>query len=148
MQRMHREICSRIMRHMLSPNHTEQFRSYYELQDPNKVMLYIEVVYNLLITSVRNGDRYSLVNYARSLSNIRSQEGFEAVEVCQALNATGKYIRSALLALHETKGMELLIHDWITLAIQLAVDEVEDSFERITRSKKAQAGEEVPEICE
>ena len=44
--------------------------------------------------------------------------------------------------------MELLIHDWITLAIQLAVDEVEDSFERITRLKKAETGEDVPEICE
>jgi nucleoside-diphosphate-sugar epimerase len=148
MQHMQREICSRILRHLLSPDHTEQFRSYYELQDPNKVMWYIEVVYNLLITSVRNGDRYSLVNYARSLANIRSQEGFEAVEVCQALNATGDYISSTLLALPETKGMELLIHDWITLAIQLAVDEVEDSFERITRLKKAETGEEVPEICE
>ncbi len=111
-------------------------------------MWYIEVVYNLLIASVRNGDRYSLVNYARSLANIRSQEGFEAVEVCQALNATGDYISSTLLALPETKGMELLIHDWITLAIQLAVDEVEDSFERIARLKKAETGEEVPKVCE
>ena len=68
--------------------------------------------------------------------------------MCQALNATGNYISSTLLALPEAKGMELLIHDWITLAIELAVDEVEDSFERITRLKKAEAGEEVPEICE
>jgi len=40
------------------------------------------------------------------------------------------------------------IHDWITLAIQLAVDEVEDSFERIARLKKAETGEEVLEVCD
>jgi len=68
MLHMQREICNRIMRHMLSPERSEQFKSYYELQDPNKVMHYIEVVYNLLVASVRNGDRFSLVTYARSLA--------------------------------------------------------------------------------
>lgn len=147
MQHIQRDICTRIMRYLLSPDQAEQFKSYYELQDPNKVMWYVEVVYNLLIASVRNGDRYALVNYARSLAGIRSQEGFEVDEVCSALKATGDFIGSALLDLPETKGMELLIHDWITLAIQLAVDEVEDSFERLARMKKAETGEEVPEVC-
>ncbi len=43
--------------------------------------------------------------------------------------------------------MELLIHDWITLAIQLDVDEVEDSFGRIARLQKVK-DEELPEICD
>ncbi|MBW1751523.1 MAG: NAD(P)-dependent oxidoreductase [Deltaproteobacteria bacterium] len=148
MKSMQKEITDRILAHLISPEHADQFKHYYELQDPNKIKWYIEVVYNLLIASVRNGDRSVLLNYARSLANIRSREGFEVAEVCQALNVTGNYTSSALLARPETKGMALLIHDWITLAIQLAVDEVEDSFERIARLKKAEAGEEVPEVCD
>jgi len=88
------------------------------------------------------------VTYARSLANFRSQEGFEASEVCQALMTTGDYISSALLALPETKGMELLIHDWVILAVELAVDEIEEAYERIDRTKRAEMGEKLPEVCE
>ncbi len=148
MKSVQKEIIDRILQHLNSPDHADQFKHYYELQDPNKVKLYIEVIYNLLIASVRNGDRSVLLNYARSLANIRSREGFEVVEVCQALNVTGNYTSSALLARPETKGMELLIHGGSTLAIQLGVDEVEDSVERSSRLRKAGAGEEVLEECD
>jgi len=140
MQNIQEEVTNRIMEYMISPDHTDQFKHYYDIHDPQKVKWYIEAAYNLLINSVRNGDRYALINYARSLANMRSREGFESEEVCQALMVTGDHISSALLAIPETKGMELLIHDWITLAIQLAVDEVEDSFERIEQSEKAETG--------
>jgi DNA-binding phage protein len=110
-----------------------RFKPYHNLQDPAKVKYYVQTVYHLLIASVRNGDRYQLINYARSLAKIRSQEGFKAEEVCQALITTGNYISSTLLSLPEARGMKLLIHDWITLSIQLAADEVEDSFERMAR---------------
>jgi len=136
MQSMQEEITHRITNHLISPDHLDQFKPYYNLQDPAKVKWYVETVYNLLIASVRNGDRYELINYARSLAKIRSQEGFKAEEVCQALITTGKNISSALLVLPETKGMKLLIHDWITLSVQLAADEVEDSFERMARLKR------------
>ncbi|MBT4365398.1 MAG: hypothetical protein HOD17_13035, partial [Desulfobacteraceae bacterium] len=140
MQNIQEEVTNRIMEYMISPDHTDQFKHYYDIHDPQKVKWYIEAAYNLLINSVRNGDRYALINYARSLANMRSREGFESEEVCRALMVTGDHISSALLAIPETKGMELLIHDWITLAIQLAVDEVEDSFERIEQSEKAETG--------
>ncbi|UCD33637.1 MAG: NAD(P)-dependent oxidoreductase [Desulfobacterales bacterium] len=136
MQSMQEEITHRISVHLTSPDHIDQFKPYYDLQDPDKVKWYVETVYNLLIASVRNGDRYELINYARSLGKIRSREGFKAEEVCQALIITGKHISSALLVLSETKGMKLLIHDWITLSVQLAADEVEDSFERMARLKR------------
>ncbi len=131
MQNMQDEITDQILDHLLLPDDSSQFKRYRNLQDPTKVKYYIEAVYNLLIASVRNGDRYALLNYARSLGQIRKQEGFEAAEVCQALIATGDYIRSALLARPETQGLKLLIHDWISMTVQLAADEVEDAYERI-----------------
>ena len=138
MQNIQDEITNHILERFISPDDSSQFKRYHDLQDPTKVKWYIESVYNLLIASVRNGDRYGLINYARSLANIRSQEGFEASEVCQALITTGNHISAGLLALPETEGMKLLINDWITLTVQLAADEVEDSFERIAKLKKAE----------
>ncbi len=136
MESMQEEITSRIANHLISPDHVDKFKPYYNLQDSAKVKWYVETVYHLLIASVRNGDRYELINYARSLAKIRSQEGFKAREVCQALITTGQHISSTLLSLPEAKGLKLLIHDWITLSIQLAADEVEDSFERMARLEK------------
>jgi len=136
MQNMQEEISNQILEHLISPDDSSQFRRYHDLQDPAKVKYYIEAVYNLLIAAVRNGDRYALINYARSLAHIRSQEGFEATDVCQALITAGNHISSALLARPESQGLKLLIHDWITLTVQLAADEVEDTFERIARQKK------------
>jgi nucleoside-diphosphate-sugar epimerase len=148
MQNIQEEIVGRVLAYLVSPDRIDQFKQYHDLyrKDPTKVKWYVESVYNLLIASVRNGDRYSLINYARSLGKIRSQEGYTAAEVCRALVATGDQIRSYLLALPETKGMKLLIHDWITLAIQLAADEVEDSFEQIARRQEVSAGEEMPNV--
>jgi nucleoside-diphosphate-sugar epimerase len=133
MERMQEAITSQIASHLTSPDNVNRFKPYHNLQDPAKVKYYVQTVYHLLIASVRNGDRYQLINYARSLAKIRSQEGFKAEEVCQALITTGNYISSTLLSLPEARGMKLLIHDWITLSIQLAADEVEDSFERMAR---------------
>jgi hypothetical protein len=127
-----------------STSHHELFKHYQDLHDPTEIKWYIEAVYNLLIVSVQHGDRYQLANYARSLAKVRSKEGFEATEVCQALIATEKFISTALLALPETVKMELLIHDWITLSIQMAVDEVEASFEKIARLKKKETVRAIP----
>ncbi len=137
MQRRQEEIIDRVLEYLVSPDRVDRFKQYHDLyeDEPEKVRWYIETVYNLLISSVRNGDRYALINYARSLGNIRSQEGYQAAEVCRALIATGNQISSSLLALPESKGMKLLIHDWITLTIQLAADEVEDTFQRVERRK-------------
>ncbi len=137
MQRMQEEITDRALQYLVSPDRIDQFKQYHDLyeHEPEKVKWYIESVYNLLIASVRNGDRFALINYARSLGGIRTQEGYKAAEVCRALIATGNQISSFLLALPETEGMKLIIHDWITLTVQLAADEVEDSFERIERRK-------------
>lgn len=136
MEKMQEEITTRITNHLISPDHVDKFKRYHNLRDPAKVNWYVENVYRLLIASVRNGNRYELINYARSLAKIRSNEGFMAQEVCQALITTGKHISSTLLSLTEAKGLKLLIHDWITLSVQLAADEIEDSFERIAREKK------------
>jgi len=138
MQNMQEEISSHILEHLISPDDSSQFKRYHDMQDPAKVKYYIEAVYNLLIASVRNGDRYAMINYARSLAHIRIQEGFEATEVCQALIAAGNHISSALLARPESQGLKLLIHDWITLTVQLAADEVEDAFERIARQRRVE----------
>ena len=78
----------------------------------------------------------SLVNYSRFLANIRSREGFNGAEVATALNRIGEIVIAALLEQEGLQDLESLINDSVGLTIQLAVDEVEDSFDRIEEVEK------------
>ena len=94
--------------------------------------------YQLLTASVRSKDRLLLMNYASELlSPIRFNEGFNSREVSTAILETGKIVISRLLQEPELENMDELIHDYIVLTIQLTVDEVENAFERLSRTKPA-----------
>jgi hypothetical protein len=77
----------------------------------------VESVYNLLISSVRHGDRYVFIPFGRSLANLKIQEGFYSDEVSNALYAIENHV--------------------------LAVDELEDSYERITGLTKQEMDEDM-----
>ncbi|MCP4671540.1 MAG: hypothetical protein GY857_09560 [Desulfobacula sp.] len=62
---------------------------------------------------------------------IRFREGFESHEVCNAILEAGKVIISILIKDPELKDMKQLLHDNIVMTIQLAVDEVENTFEKL-----------------
>ena len=65
---------------------------------------------------------------------IRFREGFKSHEVCNAILETGKIIISIIIREPELKGMEQLVHDNIAMTIQLAVDEVENAFEKLSET--------------
>lgn len=108
----------------------------YNLKSDETLRWYLGIYYNQLMTSVRTGDRMSLVNYSRFLANIRSREGFNGAEVANALNRIGEIVIAALLEQEGLQDLESLINDSVGLTIQLAVDEVEDSFDRIEEVEK------------
>ena len=76
-------------------------------------------------------------NYARNLASERYKEGFEVYEVMDAIQFIGEFIVKTLLEQPELMGhpdheeMEQRIYDGITLTIQLIIDELEDSFDRL-----------------
>jgi nucleoside-diphosphate-sugar epimerase len=143
MQNRQEGIIDQILKHLLSPDHSDQFEHYQDLYDSTRLKWYVESVYNLLISSVRHGDRYAFIPFGRSLANLKIQEGFYSDEVSNALYVIENHVRSILLPLPETKDMEMLIHDSITLSIQLAVDELEDSYQRITGLTKQEMDEDM-----
>lgn len=135
MQRLHEPIIQSVIDEMEDPKKNEIF-PHYQQMEPDNLEWYLGIYYNLLVTSVRTGDRMSLVNYSRFLVNIRSREGFSQGEVTSALNLMRDVILSFLTNETSLKDFHLLIHDTIGLTIQLAVDEIEDSYERIELIQK------------
>ncbi len=110
----------------------EQEFSHYQNTRIENLNWDISVFYQLLTASVRNHDRFILLNYLKNiLVPIRFREGFESHEVCNAILEVGKIIISTILKAPELKGMQQSVYDNITMTIQLAVDEVGNTFEKL-----------------
>ncbi len=110
-------------------NTNKELYLHYQLMNSDYLTWYINVIYNLIITSVRTGNRLSLVNYVHSLAIMRKREGFNPNEVCQAIIDSGTIIINKLINLPELKKYDGRIRDTISLSIQIMVDEIQDTYD-------------------
>ena len=122
------EIIDEVFTHIFY-NKNKELYFHYQLMNTDYLTWYIEVIYNLLITSVRTGNRLSLVNYAHSLAVMRKREGFNPNEVCQAIMDIGETVINRLVNSAELIKYEGRIRDTISLSTQMMVDEIRDTYE-------------------
>ncbi|MBT3230105.1 MAG: NAD(P)-dependent oxidoreductase [Candidatus Marinimicrobia bacterium] len=132
MARMHEEMSQEIFSEITKPENSKRY-TYYQNMDPADLRWYIDVVYNNLLSSVRHGDRSIMVTFAQDLSLRRIQEHCTLKELCDALSVTRDIIMRGLYDNPNLQSMKLLVHDYITLAIQLAMDEIKDVYENVPR---------------
>ncbi|MBT4033418.1 MAG: NAD(P)-dependent oxidoreductase [Candidatus Marinimicrobia bacterium] len=132
MVKMHEPLVEKIYsKIMLSEN--QELLKFYHSMNADDLKWYINVVYNNLLTSVRHGDRSIMITFARDLSHRRMQEHASLEELCGALCITRDVITHGLYNNPNLLSMKLLVHDYITLAIQLAIDEIKDVYENVPR---------------
>jgi hypothetical protein len=135
------EIIEEIKKGLTDPERSSQFPNYLKM-DKGNLDWSVGIIFQLIASSVRNNDRMLLLNYIRELSDVRFDEGFTAREICEALTGVGEIICAKLRDEPDLKGLEQNIHDYITLSIQMMVDEVEDTFEQFEKevavSRKAE----------
>ncbi|MEN8154060.1 MAG: NAD(P)-dependent oxidoreductase [Acidobacteriota bacterium] len=103
----------------------------YHALDPDKLRWYIDFVMNLLMGSVRNSDRHSVISYYRYLASIRKKEGFSLNELKSALLKLGEITVKNLKKSPELEGMEQYLNDQIMLTLEMAADEVDDAYSEI-----------------
>ncbi len=132
MQDLQDTFTTHILSTILEPKNEFKYPNYCQM-DSDTLEWYTNIYINLLIGCVRTGDRMSMVNYTRFLAGIRSREHFPPEEVCAALEAIESVIITQLHARKELGSFHMIIHDTITLTIQMAMDEVLDSYERIQK---------------
>jgi len=135
---MRDEVVNQVLNYIRDSQRANIFR-YYQSLDEERVRYYIEVLYNHLIGSVRNGDRSLMISFAQFLANVRFSEGVKKTELCTALNVTGQVITELLKQNRKLQKMQLLVHDYIILALQLAIDEVKDTYDLLKKEKNRKA---------
>ncbi|MCF7903436.1 MAG: hypothetical protein K9M19_08420, partial [Candidatus Marinimicrobia bacterium] len=126
-------IINEILNELTTPENADRFKNYQKL-DGEKLHWYVTIACNLLMTAVRTGDRLSMSNYARFIAGIRIREGFPFEEIASGFRIMGETVFTTLSSLPLFKEKEHLLRDNVSLTIQLAIDEIEDAYEQVTRS--------------
>ncbi|MEN8222714.1 MAG: NAD-dependent epimerase/dehydratase family protein [Acidobacteriota bacterium] len=129
--RMKDELVNEVMR-MLSSPEAENILDSYRKKDKKNMERDIEFFIQLLAVSVRTSERMVLLEYARKLAYLRSSEGFSVNEVSIAVTEMGKIILKRISEDSELKVRKQDIYDLISITLQMTVDEIADSFEKIS----------------
>ena len=95
---------------------------------------YTNSIYNLILASVRTGDRSLILKHIDEMALNRYSSGFKASEICGVLSDFQNILLLELLFKKDFQKMKQEIHDYISLSIQLAQDEIEDIYESIGRT--------------
>jgi len=107
---------------------------YYQQLEQERLRYFVDRQFGNLFTSVRHGDRSVMIEFAHDLAKARHSEGVHVGQLCGALDAASNIITHRLYENSRMKNMKLLVHDNITLPIQLAIDEVEDTYDQLDRA--------------
>lgn len=111
-----------------SPVRQERFFNY-QAMSPSELRWYVGIVYELLLASVRTGDRTLLLGYIQGLAQRRFAAGFPPAEVCDALWSINKITVEELLHKPEVGEFNEQVRESLTLSIALAIDGVQDAFD-------------------
>ncbi|HUV29718.1 MAG TPA: NAD(P)-dependent oxidoreductase [Acidobacteriota bacterium] len=121
-------LIDEMLKFILAPANAGRLNRYQRM-DKDLLKWYVTLVYQLVATVVRTRDRTLMRNYAEVIAYRRFVEGFEVREVCDFLMSIGDMMREALEPRSELRDMPQRVYDHITMTFQLAVDEIEDSYE-------------------
>ncbi len=132
MVQMHETLVDRIFAGIMDPS-KQAVLPFYQNLAPEELRWYISVVYNHLLTSVRHGDRSIMITFAQDVSHRQLQESVSLDELCKALTIIRDVTTEGLYHNPKLSSLKLLVHDYITLAIQLAIDEIKDIYENVPR---------------
>lgn len=124
------DMVERIVEAVSSPENAGRFCRYADMER-DELRWFITLLYQVLATSVRTRDRRLVRRYARMIAVRRKREGFTAAQVQDFLATVGGIIGESLRIRPELADLSQQIHDNVSLSFQLALDGVEDAFERM-----------------
>ena len=105
----------------------------YKRMKEEDVMSLVSTIYHLLLASVRSGDRSFIIKYVDDVVVERFAAGFTAADMNVAIDLINTEVVASLFADDHTRKMQLYIHDYIEISMQVARDYVEEIFEDLEK---------------
>ncbi len=100
--------------------------------DDTIVHKYVRLLYQLIVTVIKTRDRPMMRQYAKTIAFLPSVGGFGKRVSSHCLFVIGNIISEKLRSLPEFRQKRPKVDDYITMTIQLAIDQIEDRFELLT----------------
>ncbi len=101
----------------------------YRKMDPLVLKWYITMLYQLIATSIKVGDRILIRKYIQAVAYRRFKEGFSVSEPVDFLTNFEHLILSELNIDPKAKEIRDLLFSSVSISIQMCIDEMEESFE-------------------
>ncbi len=103
--------------------------SHYQHMDIQELNLILLTLYNVLASTILNGDRSLIINYMDDLARPRFAEGFTADEISAMLEIFSEIISNHLLHSTDYHFTKQVLYDHISIPIQLAQDEIAEKYD-------------------
>ena len=121
-------IINKMVDHIYSEDNRGKYKHYMSM-DKLVVKWYITMLYQLVATSIKVGDRILIRKYIQVIAVRRYKSGFPVDEVVRFLADFEKIMLSELLIDPEAQETREQMFTAVSIAIQLSIDEIEESFE-------------------
>ncbi len=128
---MREEILDHLAEYVRAPENRDQL-SHYRRMAGSDLHWVLAVIFRLLAASVRTEDRSIMLNYTDEASRRWFAEGVRPEEIIALLGAIGRLISEDIKDRPELAGLEREIHGRLGFTVQLAMDRVEDCYERFS----------------
>jgi len=140
------ELMDRVIAYVMAPERHARFYRYRHM-NPGVLKWYLTLFYKLVAVSVRNANRMLMRQYAEAIAAERFAEGFAMEEVCDVITTIGDMVRDSLLEREEFKRTRQEVYDSITFTVQLAVDEIQDTYELLESPVRSRVAESIRPIA-
>ncbi len=125
----HRDyIINKMVSHVNSDQNLEKY-THYRAMETLALKWYLTMLYQLIATSIKVGDRILIRKYIQAIALRRYKTGFPVREVVQFLTEFEKTMLSELLIDPEAQETREQLFTAVNIAIQLSIDEIEESYE-------------------
>jgi nucleoside-diphosphate-sugar epimerase len=126
-------ILDMIINEINKKSNVKRFTSYLkmDIMDLHRVL---NNFYHLLMAVVRTGDQSLMLRYIDDITLQRFAERFDKDEIINIMILIDGIVSSELYQSNELKGLEQEIYDYISLTVQLACDEIEDTYENLAHT--------------
>lgn len=121
---------------------------HYRVLDTAELRLRAELAYQMLESSIRLGDHFSIRAYANYLARCRRFEGIGREELTGALEHLAALIEAALETQAGLEGLRKRIYLEIGLKMQLILDEIEETYENLDHTGLNAGQEAIEESIE
>ena len=126
------DVVDKTLKQLISSKNAAKFSTYQKLKYES-LSHRVEYIFKMLEVDVCTGDRSHILDYAQNLAEERFIEKFPSDEVINAIKLTANVVIDTLLAEESIKEMKQRIYDEIMLTLQMVMDEIEDTYERLSK---------------